>query len=257
MGRTADVDTAIRCADVSISRSGGARVIDGVSFVLSQASTLAVMGPTGAGKSSLVAALAGSTEDGLGVAGGEAQVCGISVRKKGRSHRVLTYSVGYLEQGAGSHLPARMTVGEVIGAPITSRDRRVNQKALAIRVATLLDEMKLPLGAAGKYPYELSAGMRQRVAFARAVILQPRLLIADEPLANLDIEVRHVMFEALTARRRDAGMAALIVTNDKDFVRELDADALVLGGGHVVAQGRVQDMQWTPSASANHRLIAS
>lgn len=257
MTRRMDDDVAIRCVDLSVAHTGGARAVDGVSFTLEHGRSLAVLGPTGAGKSSLAAVLAGSTASRLTVVGGEAYVCGIPVRRPGRHQRALTYAVGFLGQGAGARLPARMTVSEVIGDPITSRDRRVNQKALAIRVATLLDEMQLPLGAAGKYPYELSAGMRQRVAFARAVILQPRVLIADEPLANLDIEVRHVMFEALTARRRDVGMAALIVTNDKDFVRELDADALVLGGGHVVAQGRVQDMRWTPSASANHRLIAS
>ena len=120
----------------------------------------------------------------------------------------------------------------MIGEPITSRDRRVNARALAVRVATLLDELMLPLGAAAKYPYELSAGMRQRVAFARALVLQPRILIADEPFANMDVEVRKAARDAILRRRRDYGMSALIVTNDVDVVRELDADVLVLRGGH-------------------------
>ena len=77
---------------------------------------------------------------------------GIPVRRPGRAHRTLTYLTGYLSQSAGARLPARMTVAEVIGEPITSRDRRVNQRALAVRVATLLDELMLPLGAAAKYP---------------------------------------------------------------------------------------------------------
>ncbi|WP_345802628.1 ATP-binding cassette domain-containing protein [Microbacterium sp. AZCO] len=261
MPRRRDPDVAIRASDLSIARAsrgaGDVRVVDGVSFVLPHASTLAIMGPTGAGKSSLATVLAGIDAPGLAIIGGEAWVEGIPVRRPGRSLRELTYFTGHLAQSAGANLPARMTVGEVISEPITSRDRRVNQRALAVRVATLLDELMLPLGAAAKYPYELSAGMRQRVAFARTLMLEPRLFIADEPFANMDVEVRRAAREAIL-RRREHGMATLIVTNEKDVVRDLDADVLVLRAGHTVAYGRgTHDLLWTPSAAADHRLVAS
>lgn len=262
MPRRRDADVAIRSSDLSIVRAtrGGpdARVIDGVSFDLPHAHTLAVMGPTGSGKSSLLAVLAGADEPGLGVVGGSAHVEGIPVRRPGRAHRMLTYVTGYLPQSAGARLPARMTVAEVIGEPITSRDRRVNQRALAVRVATLLDELMLPLGAATKYPYELSSGMRQRVVFARALVLEPRVLIADEPFANLDVEARRAGRDAILRRRDEYGMSAVVVTNDTDIVRELSADVLVLRGGHPIAYGHgTDDLLWTPSAEADHRLIAS
>lgn len=257
-----DADVAIRSADLSIARAsrGGtdARVVDGVSFVLPRAATLAVMGPTGAGRSSLLAVLAGADEPGLSVVGGNAHVEGIPVRRPGRAHRTLTYLTGYLSQSAGARLPARMTVGEVIGEPITSRDRRVNPRALAVRVATLLDEFMLPLGAAAKYPYELSAGMRQRVVFARALVLQPRVLIADEPFSNMDLEVRRAARDAILRRRDDYGMSAVIATNEREVVRELSADVLVLRSGHAIAYGHgTNDLLWTPSGEADHRLIAS
>lgn len=126
-----------------------------------------------------------------------------------------------------------------------------------MRVATLLDELLLPLGAAGKYPYELSAGMRQRVAFARSLVLDPRVLIADEPFANLDVEVRRAARDAIL-RRQARGMSTLVVTNDKDVIADLSADVLVLRGGHMIAYGRgTNDLLWTPSSSTDHRLIAS
>lgn len=261
MPRSIDADVAIRCSDLSIARAGrgpAVRVVDGVSFTVPLARTLTVMGPTGSGKSSLAAVLAGASDDGLAVVGGDAVVEGIAVRHPGRAHRQLTYMTGYLPQAGGANLPARLTVSEVIGEPITSRDRRVNQRALSVRVATLLDELMLPLGAAAKYPYELSAGMRQRVAFARALVLQPRLFIGDEPFSNMDVEVRKAAREAILRRRREYGMSALVVTNESDVARELDADVLVLRAGHAIAYGHSADqLLWTPSGEADHRLVAS
>ena len=134
---------AIRCVDLSITREmrtgGEVRVVDGVSFVLARSGTLAVMGPTGAGKSSLAAVLAGSDEPGIAIDGGSAVVEGIDVAHPGRAHRVHTYVTGYLPQSAGKQLPSRLTVAEVIGEPITSRDRRVSERALAVRIAQLLE----------------------------------------------------------------------------------------------------------------------
>ncbi|MEZ3161062.1 ATP-binding cassette domain-containing protein [Microbacterium sp. BWT-B31] len=261
MHRSRQADVAIRSNDLSVARGGRgaqARVVDGVSFVLPRAGALAIMGPTGAGKSSLVSVLSGTAEPGLAVVGGDAEVEGIRVRHPGRAHRELTYFAGYLPQRAGASLPARRTVSELIGEPLTSRDRRVDQRALAVRVASLLDELMLPLGAAPKYPYELSAGMRQRVAFARALVLQPRVLIADDPLANMDVEARRAAKYAILRRRDAYGMSTLIVTNEADVVRDLDTDVLVLRAGHTIAFGHGTDgLLWTPGTDVNHRLVAS
>lgn len=254
-------EAAIVCSDLSISHTGRGetdKLIDGITFTAARGSVLALMGPTGAGKSSLLSVLAGRAHDGVSVTGGDALVDGISVRRPGRAIRELTYYAGYLPQAAGAHLPSRLTVSEVIAEPITSRERRVNQKALAIRVAGLLDELMLPLGLAGKFPYELSAGMRQRVALARALVVDPRILVADEPFANLDVEVRKAAREAITRRRDDTGMAAVISTHDPEAVKELDANVLVLRGGHVVAFGHgTNDLIWTPSAEADRRFVVS
>lgn len=245
---------AIDSSDLVIDRvghSGPTRAIDGVSFSLAPGELICVAGPTGSGKSTLVAALAGSTDPSVRVVGGNAQVCGVDIRRPGRKHRLLTYRTGFVPQGAGADLPPQLTVNEVISEPILIREKRVNTKALSIRVATLLDELHLPLGTAAKFPYELSAGMRQRVAIARSFVLEPRVLIADEILANLDLEVRPVVFDAITRRRKEQGMGALLVTNDADFIRELNAETLMLRGGHVVARGVGKDLLWAPNAEAD------
>ncbi|WP_314430001.1 ATP-binding cassette domain-containing protein [Microbacterium lacticum] len=250
MQRRASSEYAVQCDDLSVAR-GGTRVVEGMTLRLAAGRALAIMGPTGAGKSSLAALLAGADEPGLAVVGGSAAVEGIPVRARGRKQRVRTYLTGYLSQGAGGELPARLTVGEVIGEPVTSRDRRVNERALALRVAGLLDELQLPLGAAAKYPYELSSGMRQRVALARALVLNPRLFVGDDPYANLDLEVRKAARDALLRRRDEDGMAIFVVTNDVETVRDLDADVLVLRAGRPVGSGHgTADVLWTPDEGA-------
>ena len=111
-------DLAVHCDDLSVAR-GGVRVVEGVTLRLEAARALALMGPTGAGKSSLAAILAGADNASLTVVGGAAHVAGISVRRGGRARRVRSYLTGYLEQGAGAQLAARMTVAELIGEPVT------------------------------------------------------------------------------------------------------------------------------------------
>ncbi len=254
MPRRTPSSHAIECVDLVIDRMGHGlptRAVDGVTFSVQPGELTCVAGPTGSGKSTLVAALAGSQDPSVRIVGGEAEVCGINIRRPGRRLRELTYLTGFIAQGAGADLPPRLTVSEVIAEPILAREKKVNAKALFIRIATLLDELHLPLGAAEKFPYELSAGMRQRVAIARAFVLDPRVLIADEPLANLDVEVRPVVFDAITRRRRESGMGALLVTNDAAFIRELNAETLMLRAGHVVARGVGKDLLWAPNAEAD------
>jgi ABC-type glutathione transport system ATPase component len=252
-GVTADSDPVLRAVDLSLER-GGARVVDGVSFSLDSGETLALMGGTGSGKSSLAAVIAGADDAGIRVVGGDLVITGIPVRRGGRARRIRRYAVGSIPQRAGADLPARLSVSEVISEPVTSRDRRVNPRALALRVATLLDEMQLPLGAAGKYPFELSAGMRQRVALARALVLEPRILVADDPYANLDVDVRRAARDAIVRRRDGYGMTTVLVTNEADAARELDARVLVLRAGHPVASGRRADeLLWTPDGATSAR----
>ena len=84
------------------------------------------------------------------------------------------------------------------------------------------------------------------------------MLIADEPFSNMDVEVRKAARDAILRRRREYGMSALVVTNETEAVQELDADVLLLRGGHAIAYGHgTHDLLWTPSAEADRRLISS
>lgn len=232
-------DRALHLDDLSVARGRGSsrvRAVDGVTLALPFGGALCVSGPTGAGKSSLGAALSGQSRRDVSIVGGSALVCGIDARRPGRARSVLTYRTGYLSQDDGPTLDPDRTVGETIVLPIVAREPRADRRRLAERVAHLLDEVRLPLGAADKFPHELSAGMRQRVALARALVMDPRLLIADEPLAGIDVEVRHVVRDAILRRREEWGMAVLAMTNDTGFADDIGAGRLVMDQAVVVAQ---------------------
>lgn len=252
---------AVRCSDLSMQwstgRSGGDRVIDGVSLTLGRGDTVAVMGAAGSGKSSLLALLA--LAEHTSVVGGEATVEGVNVKRPGRRGRRQHGSVvGYHPQAGGTLLDAQSSVAESIAEPLASRSRKINRKTLEIRVSALIDELQLPIGSGTKFPFELSSGMRQRVAIAQALVREPRLLILDEPFANLDVQARQAVLQAIRARRESYGMSTLVATNDTEVIRKLGARVLVLDAGHVVGSGpSVPGLVWTPGGNpASRRVVA-
>jgi ABC-type glutathione transport system ATPase component len=252
---TPDADTrAIAVDDVSVDFpahgiSGAHRAVDGVSFSVDWGEVVAVMGESGSGKSSLLRALAADHLRPSGqntppqIVGGALRVDGASIRRmRRRDLPRFDFDVAFLRQDAADTLDSERTAAEIIAAPVLERDRRYNRKSLDLRIATLLDELMLPLGTMGKYPFELSAGQRQRVAIARALILDPRVLIADEPTAGIDISVRSAVSGLVERRRTERDFAAVFVTHDIDLLRSLRGRVVALHAGSVVGVGSVDGL---------------
>lgn len=221
----------------------------GVSLRVEPGEVLGVLGGSGSGKSTLARVLGG---EGLGadsararpvIIGGDAVVSGHSVRHlPARGVKRFTFDVAHLAQDAGATLRPELTVSELIAEPIFLRDRRYDPKSAAVRVATLLDSVHLPLFLLDRYPYELSSGQRQRVAIARALVLGPKVLIADEPTSGIDATVRESIVDLLTDLRRQEGFAAVVVSHDIDVLSRATDRVAVLVSGEVVAYGPLLDV---------------
>ncbi len=242
-----EADVSVACSDLSVvDRDGQRRVLEGLTFRVLRGGVLTVSGPSGSGKSTLAALLAGRTGAGFRIDGGSAVVEGLDLRRA-RPAAVRSV-VGYVGQGAGASLEPRMTVSELVAEPMLGgrrvRSRSAYASAVALMVAAALDEVGLALGTAGKYPYELSAGMRQRVAIARVLVASPRLFVADDLMANLDLDGRRLAADAVT--RRTANGMALVLAGDEAEPLGADAPRLVLRRGRTVAYGRGDDVVWTP-----------
>ncbi|WP_082499296.1 MULTISPECIES: ABC transporter ATP-binding protein [unclassified Rathayibacter] len=216
----------------------------GVSLRVEPGEVLGVLGGSGSGKSTLARVLGG---EGLGgesararpvIVGGDATVAGHRLRHlPARGIKRFTFDVAYLAQDAGAVLRPELTVSELIAEPLFLRDRHYDPRDAAVRVATLLDSVHLPLFLLDRFPYELSSGQRQRVAIARALVLGPKVLIADEPTSGIDATVRESIVDLLADLRRREGFAAVVVSHDIDVLSRATDRVAVLVGGEVVAYG--------------------
>jgi ABC-type glutathione transport system ATPase component len=227
------------------------RAVSGVSLRIESGEMLAVIGESGSGKSTLAAAIAGRADLGIPgspvIDGGSLRVLGVQVRgiSKRRRDR-LHLQVGYLAQDAGATLAPHLTAGENVAAPIYARDRDFDGHLAGQAVATLIDAVRLPLTTMNRFPYELSNGQRQRVAMARALILEPTLLVADNPTAGVDVTVRHTIIDILREVQQHREFSALVIADELDEVRALSDRVLVMHGGLVAGEGTLDELLEKP-----------
>ncbi|WP_295123999.1 ATP-binding cassette domain-containing protein [uncultured Leifsonia sp.] len=252
-------DPAIVVSDLSVEypargASPSCVALRGVSFRLEAGRSIGVLGETGSGKSTLASVLAGrgiplrSGEPGPRISGGEATVLGHSLRHaRKRDLAEVTFHVGYLPQEAAATLEPTLSVQDNISLPIVERDHHYSRRAAGERAALMLDTVHLPLSVLAKYPYELSAGQRQRVALAKALVLGPQILVVDEPTAGIDATVRDAVIDLLAQLRGHEGFSAVIVSHDLAVLRRATDVSLVLQGGRPVGYGPIEDVLADPA----------
>ena len=244
-------DPCIRMSDLSLSypaHAGGRefQAIEGVSFDVPRGDVLALLGESGSGKSTLARFLAGRASDAgeksarIKLTGGEASVLGVPIRRLGRRARTrLTAYVGYLAQDAGARLAPELNVGDILFEPIVERHKDFDRDALGGHIAEMMDIIALPLSKLQEYPYELSKGQRQRVAVMRSLMLDPAVLIADEPTLGVDANNRPKIVELLRWYRERTNATVMLISHDIGMLEALVKDVLVLQRGRLVGHGDI------------------
>ncbi|WP_104081371.1 ATP-binding cassette domain-containing protein [Cryobacterium sp. Y11] len=230
--------------------------VHGFTLRLAPGEVVGLLGESGSGKSTLARVLAGDAfvGDSIGIrpqiTGGEATVMGFALRRiSKRTLARLTFGVGLLAQDAADTLPSTMTVAEIVAEPVLERDRRYNRRALSVRVATMIDAVRLPLAVLGQYPYELSSGQRQRVALARALVFGPALLIADEPTAGVDVMVRDAVIDLIRELQQERAFSALVISHDLAVLKRVANRIGVMHKGVLVGLGTIDEVfrdPWHP-----------
>ena len=219
---------AVRLTDLRLER-GGRVVLDGIDLVVPHGSVTAVLGPSGSGKSTLLAALTGELEP----AAGNVEVLGAALPRDKRALLQLRKRIGVLLQGNG--LLTDLTVAENIALPLRTHTD------LPDAVIRRLVEMKLHAvglrAATDAFPRELSGGMARRVALARALALDPPLMIYDEPLTGLDPIASGVIMSLIARLNASLGLTSIIVTHHVHETLPVADRAIVIANGRIVFSG--------------------
>ncbi|MFB2581882.1 ATP-binding cassette domain-containing protein [Herbiconiux sp. P15] len=255
----------LHASDVTIeypahSVSAAHTAVRGVTLTIEPGEIVGLVGSSGSGKSTLAQVASGQAAVRAGndgsprIIGGSLEVLGYEMRGlKRRKLTEFTLGVGYVAQDAGSRLTSNMTVAEIVAEPLFLRDKRFDRKEAGLRAATLVDALLLPVGTMLKQPHELSSGQRQRVAVARGLILDPVLLIADEPTAGVDVSVRGAVADVIAGLQRSRGASALIVSHDLEALRRTVDRIAVIHEGVVVGIGTMDEVFDDP----RHTYVAS
>jgi peptide/nickel transport system ATP-binding protein len=230
------------------------RAVAGVSFDIPRRHSFAVVGESGSGKSTL----------GRSVLALEAPVSG-SVRLDGQELFAMTAAqlraarrqMGMVFQDPYESLDPRLTVGASIGDPLDALDRPPMRVERQERVAQMLESVGLRAADARRYPHEFSGGQRQRIAIARAVITQPALIVADEPVSALDVSVQAQVLNLLQDIRDRYGVAYLFISHNLAVVRHVADEVAVMQQGRFVERGPVARIFEQPEHPYTRALLAS
>lgn len=234
--------------------SGTFRAVHEIDFAIRPGEVLGLVGESGSGKTTIGRAIAGLTP----VAGGSLRVLGTEMRGvKERTFRAQRRELGFVFQDPATSFNPLLTIAECVAEPLIVHGVARNASDGRPQVDDLLEAVQLPAAFGDRFPHELSGGQRQRASLARALALDPRLLIADEPTSALDVSVQARVLELFGELQERFGFAALFITHDLAVVDLLAHRVVVLHRGRIAEEGRTAEVLGSPTDDYTRRLIAS
>jgi peptide/nickel transport system ATP-binding protein len=230
------------------------RAVSAVSFDIRPGEVLGLVGESGSGKTTIGRAIAGLTR----VTGGSLQVLGTELAGgRERAFRPKRRELGFVFQDPASSFNPLLTIADCIAEPLVVHGEAPNPAAARAKVDELLDAVQLPGDYGDRYPHELSGGQRQRASLARALALDPKLLIADEPTSALDVSVQARVLELFAELQERFGFACLFITHDLAVVDLLAHRVVVLHHGEIAEHGPTAQVLGSPQDPYTQRLIAA
>ncbi len=223
--------------------------VDDVSFTVRRGTTLGIVGESGSGKSTIASALTGLAQP----TGGTAELDGQDLFAASRS---LRRRLAMVFQDPFSSLDPRARIEQSIAEPLRVHTR-MSRSERARRTSELLDLVGLPTGFATRYPHELSGGQRQRVSIARALALEPDIVILDESTASLDVSIQARVLTLLRTLQQELGLTYLFIAHDLAIVQEMSHDVLVLQEGRVVEHRPAAELFADPREPYTRQLLAA
>ena len=236
---------------------GHVKAVDGISFDLAAGRTLALVGESGCGKTTTGKALVQLLR-GIAHVEGEAKLEGQELdRLEGDALREARRKIQIIFQDPYASLNPRMRVQEILEEGILSLRPEIDAATRAERVRALVDRVGLRRDALTRYPHEFSGGQRQRLAIARALAVEPRVIVCDEPTSALDVSVQAQILNLLQDLQNELGIAYLFITHNFGVVEYLADEIAVMKDGLIVEQGTAGTLLASPRDAYTRALLAA
>ncbi|MGP1508410.1 MAG: ABC transporter ATP-binding protein [Sphaerochaeta sp.] len=236
--------------------NGLLHAVEDVSFKLHEGKTLGVVGESGCGKSTLGRLILRlhSATSGKVLFNGE----NILDYKKREMHKVQE-NMQMIFQDPYSSLDPRMSVGALISEPLetVSLREKLSRNEMNSRVEKVMELCGLPFDHTNRYPHELDGGLRQRVGLARAMVLEPRFIVCDEPVSALDVSIQAQILNLLMDLQENNGLSYLFITHDLAVVKHISDEIMVMYMGQVIEYSKTDDLFSNPLHPYTRALLNS
>jgi peptide/nickel transport system ATP-binding protein len=234
--------------------AGQVRAVDGVTLAVRSGRTLALVGESGCGKTTVGKAMLRL----LAPTGGRVVFAGRDLASlTGDELRASRAGMQIIFQDPYASLNPRMRVAEILAEGMQSLGIGASERDRTLRIRTLLDQVGLPAEALGRYPHEFSGGQRQRIAIARALAVEPRLIVCDEPTSALDVSVQAQILNLLKDLQRRLGIAYLFITHNISIVEYLAHEVAVMYLGRIVERGTAAEVLENPRHPYTAALLSA
>jgi microcin C transport system ATP-binding protein len=230
------------------------RAVHDVDLTLRRGETLGIVGESGSGKSTLAATVLGlQRPPGRSIS----TDCPCPRSKTRRRSGRCTSRMQVVFQDPFGSLSPRMTVEQIIGEGLAVHRPDIDARVRRERVGALLEEVGMPAESMLRYPHEFSGGQRQRIAIARALAVEPELLVLDEPTSALDVSIQKQVLNLLTNLQKKYKLSYLFITHDLAVMRAMAHRVIVMKSGRIVEAGDTMDVLHSPSHPYTQSLLAS
>ncbi len=230
------------------------RAVDGIDLELQQGKTLALVGESGCGKTTLGKALLNL----IPATAGHVLLEGESLNElKGETLRQKRAEIQIVFQDPFAAMNPRMLVGDIIAEGIKALHPDTDRSEIETKIQSLLQQVDLPEDSALRYPHEFSGGQRQRICIARALAVEPKLIVCDEPTSALDVSVQAQIIELLKSLQKKQQISYLFITHDLAVVAEIADEVAVMYQGKIVEHGQVRQVLKHPRHAYSRKLLAA
>ena len=231
------------------------KVIDNINLKLSKGEILVVAGESGSGKTTLAKLIMRSIQSDSGkIIFHDRDITNI----KGKELLKLRSGIQMIFQDPYSSLDPRMKIFDIIKEPLEVHQKKISKKELIDRVNFALKKVNLdPDEVSTKYPHMLSGGQRQRVSFARALVIKPSLIIADEPVSMLDVSIRFQILDLMKKLKDEENVSFLYITHDLSTSQYVGDNIIILYKGQIIEQGNIHEVLAHPLHPYTKALISA